>query len=201
MHNLFKIIFTLLFITTLVHYAESESISTTTTKSTSTYKRFIKSQCNSTTYPSVCYKSLSPYAEKIQKNPLTLTKVSIYLALKAARSSSTTLKKLSTSKGLTHDETLVISDCRENVDDTVDLIEQSADGLVHLKGTTTSDEKYQWDNIKTWMSGAITDEYTCTDEFEEMEVRDSLQKKIKTSVGNLAALTSNALAFINRLNF
>lgn len=122
------------------------------------------------------------------------------MALKAAKSASSTLKKLSNSKGkLTHEETLVIADCRENIDDTVDLLGQSVDGLAHLNGTSTSDQKFQWDSIKTWMSAAITDEGTCIDEFDEMEVRPSLQKKIKTRVYNVAWLNSNALSFVNRL--
>ncbi|GAU44301.1 hypothetical protein TSUD_267960 [Trifolium subterraneum] len=182
-HNLFKIIFSILFISTLIHSTTSTSTSNSTKNSTSTiYKKFLKTQCNSTTYPNVCYKSLSPYTSKIKTNPLTLTKISIYLALKSARSASSTLKRLS-SKKLTHAETLVIADCSENVEDTVDSLEDSADGLVHLNGTTTSDERFQWDTIKTWMSSAITDEGTCTDEFDEMEVRSSIKKMIKTSVG------------------
>ncbi|RDY06244.1 hypothetical protein CR513_09815, partial [Mucuna pruriens] len=161
----------------------SASKSTTTTDSLKAYKKFIKDQCNSTTYPNVCYKSLSPYASKIKRNRVTLTKISIHVALKAAKSAYSTLTKVSKSKGkLTHGETLVIADCRENVEDTLDLLEQSADGLANLNGTSTNDEKFQWDTIKTWMSAAITDESTCTDEFQEIQVRPSLQKKIKTTV-------------------
>ncbi|CAI8600449.1 unnamed protein product [Vicia faba] len=203
LHNLFKLTFTLVFISTLIQSTASTctNTTTTTTNSTSTtYIKFLKNQCNSTTYPNVCYKSLSPYTSKIKTNTFTLTKISIYLALKSARSASITLKNLS-SKKLTHVETLVIADCSENVDDTVDSLEQSAVGLVHLNGTRTSDEKFQWDTIKTWMSSAITNAGTCTDEFDEMEVRSSVQKMIKISVGKLASLTSNALAFVNRLDY
>ncbi|CAJ2653159.1 unnamed protein product [Trifolium pratense] len=50
-------------------------------------------------------------------------------------------------------------------------------------------------------SATITNEGTCTDEFDEMEVRSSIKKMIKTSVGNLLYMTSNALAFVNRLSF
>lgn len=198
-HNLFKITFTLLFISTLIQSTTSTP-NTTTNSTSTTYKKFLKNQCNSTTYPNVCYKSLFPYTSKIKTNTLTLTKIAIYLALKSSRSASMTLKNLS-SKKLTHAETLVIADCSENVDDSVDSLEQSADGLVHLNGTRTNDEKFQWDTIKTWMSSVITNAGTCTDEFDEMEVRSSVQKKIKTSVGNLASLTSNALAFVNRLSY
>ncbi|KAJ1426504.1 Pectinesterase inhibitor domain [Sesbania bispinosa] len=200
-HSLFRVLLSLLFISTLLHSASACNSTNTTNSQLKAYKKFIFNQCNSTTYPKVCYKSLTPYASKIKTNRSTLTRTSVLLALKAARSSSKTLTKLSSSKNLTHPETLVIADCRENIDDTVDLLEQSVDGILRLNGTTTDDEKFQWDNIKTWMSAAITDETTCTDEFDEMEVGASLQKKIKTSVDNLAWLTSNALALVNRLTF
>ena len=200
-HNLFRVLVSLVFISTLLH-AASASTSTATTNSLNTYKNFIKNECNSTTYPKVCYKFLSPYASQIKTNGLTLTKVAVNVTLKVAKSAYTTLTKLSKSKGsLTRAEKEVIADCKENVDETVYQLEQSVDGLAHLNGTATSDEKFLWDTIKTWMSAAITDEYTCTDEFDEMKVRPSLQKKIKTSVSNVAWMNSNALYLVNRLSF
>lgn len=51
------------------------------------------------------------------------------------------------------------------------------------------------------MSAAITDEGTCTDELDEMEVRSSIKKMVNTSVGKVTSLTSNALAFVNRLSY
>lgn len=196
----------LLFIsTTLVVQAASDSVarnSTTNTTLLNASKKFIRNQCNSTaTYPNVCYNSLSPYASKIKTNRLILTRVSVLLALKAARASSRVMTRLSKLNTLTHDETLVVADCGENIDDTVDLLEQSADGILHLNGTRTNEDRFQWDDIKTWMSAAITDDYTCTDEFHEMEVRPSVQKMIKTSVDYAEWMTSNALAFVNRLAY
>lgn len=200
-HNLFRITLSLIFISILLHTA-SASNSTATTNALKTYKKFIIVKCNSTTYPNVCYKSHSPYASKIKTNSVTLTRISVNLALKAAKSASSTLKKLSKSKGdLTHAETAIIADCRENIGDTVDLLEESADSLAELNGITTDEDRYQWDTIKTWMSAAITDESTCIDEFDELQVRPSLQKKIKPSVAYVAQLNSIALALVNRLYY
>ncbi|KAK7257734.1 hypothetical protein RIF29_31926 [Crotalaria pallida] len=197
-HNLLRITLSLIFISTL--FLHTASAASTSSNALNTYKKFIKDKCNSTTYSDVCYKSLSPYASKIKTNILTLTKTSVYLALNAAKSASTTLNKLSKSKGnLTQAETEVIADCKDNIGDTVDLIQQSADGLEGLNGVTTEEERFQWDDIKTWMSSCITDESTCTDEFDEMVVRPSLQKKIKPTVAIVAQKSSIALALVNRL--
>lgn len=145
-----------------------------------------------------CYKALSPYASKIKRNHVTLTKLSINVALKEAKIAKSTLKKLSKGK-LSDGETSVIDDCRENIDDTLDLLQQSSDALAHLNGNSTADERFQWDNIKTWVSGSITDESTCIDEFDEIQVRSSLQKKIKTTIYDVSSLISIALAFVNTL--
>ena len=42
---------------------------------TQTFKNYIKTSCNFTTYPSICYKTLSPYATKIEADPLKLCNV------------------------------------------------------------------------------------------------------------------------------
>ncbi|KAK7341068.1 hypothetical protein VNO80_23992 [Phaseolus coccineus] len=194
LHALFRTLASLLFLSTFLQLAQS----TTTTDSLKAYKKFIKDQCNSTAYPIVCYKSLSPYASKIKRNHITLTRLSINVALKEAKSAKSTLKKLSKGK-LSDGETSVIADCRENIEDTLDLLQQSVDGLAHLNGNSTADERFQWDNIKTWVSGSITDESTCTDEFDEIQVRSSLQNKIKTTIYNVSSLISIALAFVNTL--
>ncbi|OIV99695.1 hypothetical protein TanjilG_17505 [Lupinus angustifolius] len=200
-HNLLRISLSLIFISTLVHIA-SASNSTSTKSINNSYKRFIKVKCNSTTYPSYCYKSLSPYASTIKTNTLTLTKLSIHVALKAAKNVSLTLKKLSKAKGnLSHAETELIADCKENIGDSVDLLQQSADGLKDLNGTSTYEERFEWDTIKTWMSASITDVGTCSDEFDELKVRASIQKKIKPAIAHLAWFNSIALALVNRLSY
>ncbi|XP_014493693.1 pectinesterase inhibitor 4 [Vigna radiata var. radiata] len=191
---LFRTLLSVIFLSTFLQLPAS----TSTTDSLKPYKNFIKDKCNSTTYAALCYKSLSPYASKIKRNRVTLTKLSIHVALKAAKSAKSTLTKFSKMK-LSHGESSVIADCRENIEDTLDLLEQSAQGLAHLNGASTADERFQWDSIKTWVSASITDESTCIDEFDEIKVRSSLRNKIKTTVYNVSSLISNALALVNRL--
>ncbi|KAF1898856.1 hypothetical protein Lal_00018976 [Lupinus albus] len=172
------------------------------TSTNNTYKRFIKVKCNSTTYPSYCYKFLSPYASTIKTNTVTLTKISVHVALKAAKNASSTLKRLSKGKGRLSDaERELISDCKENVGDAVDLLQQSVDGLKYLNGTRTYEERFEWDTIKTWMSASITDEGTCTDEFDELKVRASIQNIIKRVLLHVACLNSIALALVNSLSY
>ncbi|OMO98098.1 Pectinesterase inhibitor [Corchorus olitorius] len=62
-----------------------------------------------------------------------------------------------------------------------------------------SDREAQMENIRTWVSAALTDEGTCTDEFDGQKVSDAVNKRIKKTVLKLAKLTSNCLALIDNL--
>ncbi|XP_028801720.1 21 kDa protein-like [Neltuma alba] len=201
-HNtFFSILLSFSLIASISHKAiaaSSSSSSSASTNTLKTYKAFIKEYCNSTTYPENCYKYLSPYASVIKTSPFVLTKSSIYIALKQASKSHNALKSLTKAKGLTRNETLVIEDCLENIDDSLDEVKQSAIAVKGLTGANASDEAFEWSNIKTWMSAAITSYTTCTDEFDEMKIRSLLQKKITSSVSKSENMVSSALSVVNK---
>ncbi|KAG7980705.1 hypothetical protein I3843_05G196600 [Carya illinoinensis] len=89
------------------------------------YENYIKTSCNSTTYPALCYKSLSPYAFKIKENPHHLCKTALSRTLKAARNASSTVKRLSRQMaGLTRLEAAVIKDCIVNMENSLDELKQ-----------------------------------------------------------------------------
>ncbi|XP_028797334.1 21 kDa protein-like [Neltuma alba] len=188
--------------TAIAASSSSSSSSSISTKTLNTYKIFIKGYCSSTTYPKNCYKFLSPYASVIKTSPLILTRASIYIALKETSKSSYALKSLSKVKDLTHNETLVMKDCLENVYSSLYRVKQSAMSVKGLNGGDKSgDEAFEWSNIKTWMSAAITGYTTCTDGFGEKIVRASLQKTISSRVTKAKDLVSNALSVVNKFTY
>ncbi|EEF51535.1 pectinesterase inhibitor 4 [Ricinus communis] len=192
---------TLFLITFLVFISNTQnSLAITTTKtSKTTYKNYLKTACNSTTYPKICYNTLSPYTSTIQTNDLKLCNAALTITLKAASNTSAMVKSLSKQKGLSKGEVAVIKDCQYEIEDSVDELKQSLKALKNLKGS--ADMEFQIDNIKTWISAAITDENTCTDGFEGMKVSSKVKSKIKKSIVNVNRLTSNALALINKLSY
>ncbi|KAG2708916.1 hypothetical protein I3760_05G215400 [Carya illinoinensis] len=164
-----------------------------------TYENYIKTSCNSTTYPALCYKSLSPYAFNIKENPHHLRKTALSRTLKAARNASFTVKRLSRQMaGLTPRlEAAVIKDCIVTMENSLDELKQSLNAMKHLN---ESNEEVQLENIKTWVSAALIDEHTCMDGFEEGGwVSAAVKNKISNSVVKIAWLTSNALCLINNL--
>ncbi|KAG6753411.1 hypothetical protein POTOM_043479 [Populus tomentosa] len=171
------------------------SLADTTSK---TYTNYLQTACNSTTYPQLCFKSLSSYTSTIKTNDLKLCKTALAVTLKAARNASSLVKALSKQKGLSKTEAGIVKDCIEEIGDAIDELNQSLKALGSLKG---SDIEFQIANIKTWISAAITDEDTCTEGFEERNITDEVMIKIRKSIVNVARLTSNGLALINKLSY
>ncbi|KAB1204058.1 21 kDa protein [Morella rubra] len=167
-----------------------------TASSTKDYENYIQTACKPTLYRKLCYQSLSPYALKIKGDPQTLCKTALTITLQAARNASSTISKQLKQKGLTKLEGQVIEDCDSNIKDSIDELQQSLNAMKLLSGP---DRAFQLDNIKTWVSAALTDDTTCTDEFDQegQEVRATIKNTIRNMVSNIAQMTSNALALIN----
>ncbi|KAL5148141.1 Pectinesterase inhibitor 4 [Glycine soja] len=156
---------------------------------TQTFKNYIKTSCNFTTYPSICYKTLSPYATKIEADPLKLCNVSLSLALKAAKSASSAISKILKKNNLTEIAEQVVQDCFGNVKDSIGELKDSLDAMGDLGGV---DRKFQISNVQTWVSASITNDQTCSDGFDEMNVDSTLTDKMRKIVLDVARKTSNA---------
>lgn len=172
----------------------------TTAKSNSLkiYKNFIKTSCNSTLYPALCYKYLSSHSSTIKTDSVKLCNTALTVNLKAANKTSALVTSMAKKGGLRPSEKAVIEDCNEEIDDCVDELRKASNVLDNLRDALNKED--QMADIKTWVSAAMTDEDTCMDEFEENNVRESVKNKIKKSIVDLRQITSNSLALINRLS-
>nr|GLL28109.1 21 kDa protein-like [Ipomoea trifida] len=152
---------------------------------------FIKTSCGVTLYPKLCYDSLSPYANSVS-TAAQLADAALDVSLKAARSASETVAKLSRERGaLGAREARAVVDCVENMEDSVDELERCAGEMKDLGGQRMG-------NVMTWVSAALTDEGTCMDGFEESG--KIVKGRIRKCIVHVAQLTSNALALIKNLS-
>ncbi|XP_059451203.1 pectinesterase inhibitor 4-like [Corylus avellana] len=170
------------------------------TASATTDRTYVKTACNSTTYPKICYNSLSPYASKIKRNPQKLSKTALSITIKAAHKASSQVSKLLKVKKLTNFEAALIQDCVTNIKDSIDGLKQSLHAIDHL---SASDKEFddQMDDIKTWVSATLTNENTCTDGFDDegkKVISATVKNEIKNSILKVVGLTSNALSLIDR---
>ncbi|KAJ0909796.1 putative pectinesterase [Helianthus annuus] len=192
-----KYFFTILFLTTFLSFQLSFSSSTQAAQQNK-YSTFIKSSCNSATYPSQCVKYLLPYASAVKTNPLSLVKVALHTTLRSANATLYTVTQLYKTKSITKWEAAVLKDCIEDIKDTMDELKSSIKEISSIP--KSKDKHFAISNAQTWTSAAITDENSCLDGFSDRKVNQAIKQKIRNSIVNLARVSSNALYLINHLS-
>ncbi|KAH6755691.1 Plant invertase/pectin methylesterase inhibitor superfamily protein [Perilla frutescens var. hirtella] len=161
----------------------------------STSTEFIKTSCSATTYPTLCYSSLSSHASAIKQNPKLLASAALTVSLKTAVSTSADMVKLSHTAGMMPREVSAMQDCVEELSDTVDQLRNSMAEMKQLKGG--SNFALLINDVQTWVSAALTDEDTCMDGFDGKFMNGGVKTAVRGNILNVAHLTSNALALIN----
>ncbi|XP_024018062.1 pectinesterase inhibitor 11-like [Morus notabilis] len=157
---------------------------------------FIRRSCRETTYPRLCFSSLSIHASKIQTSPQLLAATALNVTLSSAKTTSNVMLKLSLSHGLKPKEAAAMKDCVEELSESVDELRKSIGEMSRLKSRSSS--KLMINDIQTWVSAALTDENTCSDGFGGKAMNGKVKSVVRVRIVNVAQLTSNALALINR---
>ncbi|KAL7588258.1 pectinesterase inhibitor 11 [Lactuca sativa] len=180
--------------------ADPQSSTTTTSTTTQAYNNFVKTSCNATTYPSVCLTSLLPYANSVKSNPVRLVKQALTATVKSASATRSVVSKLAKSKNISKGDAAILKDCIEELKDSIDEITDSLKAISSLGSSSSVNKRFAISNAQTWTSAAITDVYTCIDEFSDQKVSPAVKKKIRSSIVSIARRSSNALYLINHLN-
>ncbi|KAL3650438.1 hypothetical protein CASFOL_006841 [Castilleja foliolosa] len=182
-------------LTFLILISQLHQISCSTPQDNNSTSFIIKS-CKTTTYPSLCIKTLIPYASAVKANPLKLCTAALKAAIQGTKNCSAAVSKLSKQKGISQREAGTIKECIGDLKDAVSELKQTATAMSHLRG---DDRELQWANAKTYGSAAITDADTCVDDVLEEKVNPAVKKMIRSCVAGVEKLMSNALALINHL--
>ncbi|KAL1201180.1 Pectinesterase inhibitor 7 [Cardamine amara subsp. amara] len=159
---------------------------------------FIKTSCQSTSYPDLCFQSLSSYASEIKKQPLKLAETALAVSMARAKSAKTYVSEMTDYEGITKRQHEAVLDCVEEMGDTVDRLSKSLKELKRLEDGESGEEFwFCLSNVRTWTSAALTDETTCLDGFGGKAMDGELKSSIRTHIVRVAQDTSNALALIN----
>ena len=89
-----------------------------------------------------------------------------------------------------------MQDCVEQLSDTVDELRRS---IAEMSDLRASNFEMIMSDVQTWVSAALTDETTCNDGFQEITAATDIKSTVRRLVIQVAQLTSNALALINKL--
>ncbi|XP_010264193.1 PREDICTED: 21 kDa protein-like [Nelumbo nucifera] len=159
---------------------------------------FIKASCGVTRYPAVCVESLSVYANAIQQSPRQLAQAALQVSLGRARSATAFVSKMTRLRGLKGRQYQAVKDCVDNLGDSVDRISRSIHELGQINRGASQDFMWHMSNVQTWVSAALTDENTCMDGFAGHGMDGHVKTAIRGKILNVAQVTSNALALLNR---
>ncbi|XVE56362.1 hypothetical protein DITRI_Ditri04bG0003300 [Diplodiscus trichospermus] len=155
---------------------------------------FIRTSCSSTTYPKLCFESLSTRSSLIQTSPQLLAHAALDVTLSNAKSTSAMMLTLSKSHGMKPREVQAMQDCVEELGGTIDELKNSISEMDKIKGSNFG---LMINDIQTWVSAALTDENTCSDGFQGNNMNGNVKTAVRIKVLTIAHLTSNALALVN----
>ncbi|XP_047309189.1 21 kDa protein-like [Impatiens glandulifera] len=173
-----------------------------TATTTTTDSDFIRSSCMKTTYPDLCYTSLSIYSNVIKQNPAALARVSIAVSLFRTLRMARHATNLSRSADYESDHRLsaAIHDCVSVYGDAVDQIRDSLRKMkkIVMMNRELGDAtlRLELNDVQTWMSAALTNEDTCIDGFEDVEDGE-MKLDVCYRTIKVKEVTSNALALVN----
>nr|XP_043613856.1 pectinesterase inhibitor 7 [Erigeron canadensis] len=158
---------------------------------------YIRTSCETTRYPEICFSTLSNYSYTIHHDPCRLAMMAIHVALSKATHMANYVTNMSNqSLSINTTESLAIQDCSSVFEDAVYEIKKSRKEMKHL-GWSGESIKFQLSNVQTWMSAALTNEDTCMDGFEDVADESEMKKDVCDHVVKVMQVTSNALALVN----
>ncbi|KAF8389977.1 hypothetical protein HHK36_024497 [Tetracentron sinense] len=157
---------------------------------------FIRASCVATLYPDLCYSSLYRYANAVRQSPAQLARVAVSLSLSQARRMASYLSNLSSQPNCRAEPraAAALHDCFATFGEAVDQMRRSLKEMRHLDAAESF--IFQMSNVQTWMSAALTNEETCTDEFEDV-LDGPMRTDVSDRAANVKKFTSNALALVN----
>uniref|UniRef100_A0A803LMT5 Pectinesterase inhibitor domain-containing protein n=1 Tax=Chenopodium quinoa TaxID=63459 RepID=A0A803LMT5_CHEQI len=101
---------------------------------------------------------------------------------------------------------VVVRDCVELTKGAVGLIRDSLDEMkmvLKSSGARRRNERgrrnirFEMSNVQTWMSAAITNQDTCMEGFNDVQVGKKVDDEVSEKVGYVVKLISNALSLVN----
>ncbi|GLJ09578.1 hypothetical protein SUGI_0112210 [Cryptomeria japonica] len=151
----------------------------------------LQDACSSTLHPELCVSSISSYGELSSKaDHMEVVQTAVKVGISAVQKIKIHVQNLSR-PGLDFRQQGALKDCMEMFDDT---LEELDDTLEDLQNTTFLTMPRHAADLKTLLSGAITNQYTCLDSFHLCKGR--LKQDLNAELFNISNLVSNSLAMV-----
>lgn len=183
---------------TLIHKRNNDKQSSTSSSSSPSSAQSIKAVCSQTLYPESCYSSISDLNKSNTTDPEDLLKLSLQVVFNSLSNLSSSFPD-SLIKSTTN-ETLkrALNVCGTVLDDAIDYLRDSI-STMELK---SEDDKLlsltKIEDLKTWLSTALTNQDTCLDALEE--INSTLLSDVKSLMQNSTQYSSNSLAIVSKIS-
>nr|ABZ89800.1 pectin methylesterase-like protein [Taiwania cryptomerioides] len=151
----------------------------------------LKDACSSTLHPELCVSSIASYGGLSSKaDHMEIVESAVRVGIGAVEKAKAHVRRLSR-PGLDFRQRGALKDCMEMFDDT---LEELQDTLTDLQNATFMSLPKYADDLKTLLSGAITNQYTCLDGFHLC--KGHLRQDLNAELLNISHLVSNSLAMV-----
>ncbi|PIA43270.1 hypothetical protein AQUCO_02000596v1 [Aquilegia coerulea] len=187
---------------TLIHKNNNNTPSQSPTRSTQPASiSSIKAVCSVTQYPESCFSSLSSSLKdsniKNAADPEQLFKLSMQIALNELSKLSSIPDKLIPN---INEDPLVkatLQNCKVLFEDSIDELNSSISSMEVVPGQNLL-TSIKIEDIKTWVSTAITNQETCLDGLDETK-KSELLSQMKIAMKNSTEFSSNSLAIVSKI--
>ncbi|WOL09958.1 hypothetical protein Cni_G18712 [Canna indica] len=177
----------------------SAAAPTAATKSVPRTSAFIRSSCRATRYPQICERCLATYVPPVHRSPRGVAAAALSVSADKARSVSAYVSRMSAKAPSARSrESGAVRDCLETMRDSVDRLRRSVHEMGRMGRARSPRFAWHLSNVQTWVSAALTDESTCLDSLSQ-NAGPAVRAAIRKRVEEVAQVTSNALALVNRL--
>ncbi|CAL9164751.1 probable pectinesterase/pectinesterase inhibitor 46 [Musa acuminata AAA Group] len=158
-----------------------------------TFSSSIKAACGATLYQEQCVRSLGPLANGSTLDPVKIFQLAVQITIDELSKVSAALDSVAHNESLDSYTAAALTECK-------DLMGFAIDHLNDTLSVTNFTAKDTVDDLKTWLSAAITDQYTCIEDMEG--ALPAVKTVVVESLANSTKFASNALAiFTEFTNF
>ncbi|KAI3839911.1 hypothetical protein MKX03_025176 [Papaver bracteatum] len=150
------------------------------------------SPCQNTLHFESCKSMLLSIENVHEKSPKEVFDISVEFAVSQAKAARTQTQSIKPMMQLTS-EKLSSTVSFPAVDDCMELLDDSVRRLNDVKTSSSSDD------VRTWLSTALTNQETCLDALETEKVSSPYKNMMETNARNVSKLVSNSLALYNHV--
>ncbi|KAI3524906.1 hypothetical protein L1887_03575 [Cichorium endivia] len=156
----------------------------------------IKAVCSQTLYPESCYSSISELDKSNSTDPEDLLKLSLQVVFNSLSNLSSLPQNLI--KATSDDSAKkALKVCETVLDDAVDYLRDSISSM-DVKSGDKLLSTTKIDDLKTWLSTALTNQDTCLDALEEMN--STFLADVQSKMQNSTEYASNSLAIVSKIS-